>query len=222
MKRKILSLFLCSVMLASGICGCESKNESVNDNSVNTEATVMPNEVKTKVKEAAFMESVPIPENGWTDEALLDTVRINGEKVEFPFCLNDLGNGFVPIKDEWQYIKNGEGYSNISYFQNNICLIITSGTTDLNNISSDKIRTFSINTDSDADIIKGNYPISINGVTIGSDYDEIIEKLGFEPSESGKPNENGVFSLMGKSESYGIIIRGKDLKVTNLSIGCIK
>ena len=120
MKRRIFGLFLCSVMLVGSVCGCESKNESVNDNSVSTEAAVIPDDVKAKVKEAAFMESVPIPENGWTDETLLDTVRINGEKVEFPFCLNDLGDGFMPIKDEWQYIKNGEGYSNINYFQNNI------------------------------------------------------------------------------------------------------
>ena len=27
MKRKILNLFLCSVMLAGGICGCESKSD---------------------------------------------------------------------------------------------------------------------------------------------------------------------------------------------------
>ena len=92
MKRKILSLFLCSMMLSSVVYGCESKENNINDKSVSTEAAVMPDEVKDKVRKSAFMESVPIPENGWTDETLLDTIRINGEKVEFPFCLNDLGD----------------------------------------------------------------------------------------------------------------------------------
>ncbi|MBR5513569.1 MAG: hypothetical protein IKV85_06245 [Ruminococcus sp.] len=219
MKRKILSLFLCSVMLTGSVCGCESKNESINDNSVNTEATVMPNEVKAKVKEAAFMESVSIPENGWTDETLLDTVRINGEKVEFPFCLNDLGNGFVPIKDEWQYIKDGEGKSNVEYYQNNFCMITTYNTSDLNNIANDEIRKFQIWIDDD-DIIKGDYPICINGVTIGSDYDEIHEKLGFEPSETGNPDSNtkGIFTVRGYTDNYRVMIQGANLKVKHISI----
>lgn len=221
MKRKILNLFLCSMMLSSVIYGCESKENNINDKSVSTEAAVMPDEVKAKVRKAAFMESVPIPENGWTDETLLDTIRINGEKVEFPFCLNDLGDGFVPIKDERQYIKNGEGRSTVEYYQNNICLIITSSTTDLNNISNDKLRQFSIEAENNADIVKGDFPISVNGVTIGSDYDEIYEKLGFEPLETGNPNSNdkGIFSLMGTSENYGIIIQGVNMKVERISIG---
>lgn len=219
MKRKILSLFLCSVMLAGAACGCESKNDRINDETVTTEETVMPEEVREKVKEAAFMESVAIPEKGWTDETLLDTVRINGEKVEFPFCLNDLGDGFVPINDERQNIKNGEGLSNVEYYQNKICYIKTYNTLDLNNIAYDNIRQFSVKANN-IDVTKGNYPISVNGVTIGSDYGEIYEKLGFEPSETGNPdsNDQGIFSLVGYSDNYSIVIQGENMKVQRISI----
>ena len=91
----------------------------------------------------------------------------------------------------------------------------------LNNISNDKLRQFSIEAEDNADIVKGDFPISVNGVTIGSDYDEIYEKLGFEPLETGNPNSNdkGIFSLMGTSENYGIIIQGVNMKVERISIG---
>ncbi len=46
-------------------------------------------------------------------------------------------------------------------------------------------------------------------------------KLGFEPLETGKPapNDKGIFSLMGTSENYGIIIQGVNMKVERISIG---
>ena len=49
----------------------------------------------------------------------------------------------------------------------------------------------------------------------------IYEKLGFEPLETGNPNSNdkGIFSLMGTSENYGIIIQGVNMKVERISIG---
>ena len=219
MKRKIFSLFLCSMMLSSVVYGCESKENNINDKSVSTEAAVMPDEVKAKVRKAAFMESVPIPENGWTDETLLDTIRINGEKVEFPFCLNDLGDGFVPIKDKWQYIKDGEGKSNVEYYQNNFCMITTYNTSDLSNIANDEIKKFQIWIDDD-NIVKGDYPISINGVTIGSDYDEIYEKLGFEATGAGIPDSStkGVFTVVGYTDNYRVLFQGANLKVKHINI----
>jgi len=207
-------------MLSGVVYGCENKDNNSNGESVSTESAVIPEEVKAKVKEAAFMESVPIPENGWTDEALLDTVRINGEKMKFPFTLNDLGDAFAPVNDDFQnIIKDGMGASRIAYYQKNIGSIYTYNTSDLNNISNDEIKHFIIEVDDD-EPIKGDFPLSINGVTIGSDYDEICEKLGFEATDIGSPytNSQGIFSLTGRAENYYVSIRGKNMKVKYLGI----
>ena len=125
----------------------------------------------------------------------------------------------MPIKDEWQYIKDGEGKSNVEYYQNNICMITTYSTSDLSDIANDEIRKFEIWIDED-DIIKGDYPICINGVTIGSDYDEIHEKLGFEPSETGNPDSNtkGIFTVRGYTDNYRVLFQGANLKVKHISI----
>jgi hypothetical protein len=98
-------------------------------------------------------------------------------------------------------------------------MITTYNTSDLNNIANDEIRKFQIWIDDD-DIVKGDYPISINGVTIGSDYDEIYEKLGFEASGAGFPdkNEKGVFTVVGYTDNYRVLFQGANLKVKHISI----
>lgn len=222
MKKRFIAALLVSVATVACMnVGCEKKTVSDNDSAVITETASIPDEVKEKLAAAANMESVPVPDNGWTDEALLDTVRINGEKVEFPFTLNDLGDAFAPIKDDFQNLNaKGIGMSNFEYYHKKAGLIYTYSTSDLNNISNDAIQQFTIKIEND-EAIKGNLPLSINGITIGSDYDEINEKLGFIASEDNVPNSynDGKFSLQGRAENFLISISGKHKKVDRLSIG---
>lgn len=72
------------------------------------------------------MESLPIPEDGWTYETILDKVRINVEKVDFPFTLNDLGDGFVPVDDKgiFTVFASTENYSFIFQGKNKIVTTI--------------------------------------------------------------------------------------------------
>lgn len=224
MKKRSIAAILASVAIAAYVnVGCEKKTVSDKNSNAITETVDIPDEVKEKIAAAANMESVPIPENGWTDEALLDTVRINGEKMNFPFTLNDLGDAFTTVNDDYLRIRDGTGASSFAYYQQKIGYIHTYSTSDLDNIANDEIRQFIIKVD-DGEPIKGDYPISINGVTIGSDYDEVIEKLGFEPTEIGSPDSNsyGVFSISGRAEDYYVSIRGGNLKVKYLDIAYSK
>ena len=128
MKRKILSLFLCSMMLSSVVYGCESKENNINDKSVSTEAAVMPDEVKAKVRKAAFMESVPIPENmtlfpvmqDWTksmdcspampSKKVSESARIEMEKfLDKKVFLTT----YVKVKEDWRnsaFLLKEHGY----------------------------------------------------------------------------------------------------------------
>ena len=76
MKRKILSLFLCSVMLAVAACGCGVDNNSEPDSTA---------------------DSVGATENlseGFDWEKVKQDITFEGKKIDFPFCVNDLGKGY--------------------------------------------------------------------------------------------------------------------------------
>ena len=76
MKRKILSLFLCSVMLAGAACGCGV------DNNLEPDSTA---------------DSVGTTENlseGFDWEKVKQDITFDGRKIDFPFCVNDLGKGY--------------------------------------------------------------------------------------------------------------------------------
>ena len=84
MKRKILSMFLCSVMLASGVCGC-GKDESTVDNSLSSSTD----------GETNISSSVDTGIPDW-----LNHMTFHEVPVSFPCKFNDfsedftLGNGF--------------------------------------------------------------------------------------------------------------------------------
>ena len=78
MKRKILSLFLCSVMLIGSVCGCESKNNLSNSPVI-----------------------TDISAEEWTTEKLCEAVLINGKNIS-PICtLREFGDEFeIDTNDE--------------------------------------------------------------------------------------------------------------------------
>ena len=76
MKRKILSVFLCTVMLAGAACGCGVDNNSEPDSTA---------------------DSVGTTENlseGFDWEKVKQDITFEGKKIDFPFCVNDLGKGY--------------------------------------------------------------------------------------------------------------------------------
>lgn len=230
MKNKTIATILALTTAISCACaGCDKDSVMEQSNvTSDSDVVVIPDSVKAKLKSAVEAKPVPIPENGWTDEALLDTVRINGEKINFPFCLNDLGEAFTVKKSELQQIKDGKGSTEFEYYDKNIGIIFTVSTSDLNNIANDEIQKIDIHvedyysfkdTDVDYSTIKGEFPISVNGVTIGSNFDEIYEKLGFVDEDAvHDSDENGSFLLSGRTENYDIVFQGKNMIVKRISI----
>ena len=61
----------------------------------------------------------------------------------------------------------------------------------------------------------------MNGVTIGTKYDDMKARLGFTADESsGDPNTSGKsFTVTGLTDSYYIRIIGKDAEINHITIG---
>lgn len=69
-----------------------------------TQITYNQNSVRQKLRSVSEQEPAAVPENGWTDETLLDVIYINGEKLTVPFTLNNLGEGFDFLKDDKNFL----------------------------------------------------------------------------------------------------------------------
>ncbi|MDE6520767.1 MAG: hypothetical protein K2K91_10000 [Ruminococcus sp.] len=143
-----------------------------------------------------------------------------------------MGEAFTVKKSELQRIKDGEGSTEFVYYDKNIGIIFTVSTSDLNNIANDEIQKIDIHvedyysfkdTNIDYSTMKGEFPISANGVTIGSNFDEIYEKLGFVDEDAVNDSDGkGIFLLVGRAENYDIVFQGENMIVKRISISYSK
>ncbi len=93
MKRKILCLFLYSVMLACVISGCGTDKYTANTSP--SSSTVSETEYKT-------MEP---PAEVWTEQHFFDIAYICGKKVSLPVTLDSLGIDFEFDKKAFKLMK---------------------------------------------------------------------------------------------------------------------
>ena len=94
MKKRI-SMVLIMLMLTLTMVGCgdKAKEEST------TKATEESSNVSTEKQDETESVSGESAESEFDFSQVFDNIEINGRKVPFPFCLNDLGEGY-----EFKYI----------------------------------------------------------------------------------------------------------------------
>ena len=173
MKRKILSVFLCSVMLAGVVSGCGT-DTATTDTSPSSSTVEETTEAATaQVTETEYKTMEP-PEDGWTIEELMSVTYICGKQLTYPLTVDDLPNEIELDMENAGYARYCIAPMNINseYFGN--CAIEL----DENNDSTGLIE--SIIVDEFKSSITDN--IMINGITIGSTEKELYDSLG-------KPNE---------------------------------
>ena len=197
MKRKILSLFLCSVMLIGSVCGCESKNNLSNSPVI-----------------------TDISAEEWTTEKLCEAVLINGKNIS-PICtLHDFGDEFeIDTNDELglvyrednqsanaRILFNGKRVGGFSVMQCN---------------GEDKVFDSPLNSiifDIESDE-KIEYPVSVNGVTIGSSSETMLKNLYFmEKSDYSWDDEEKTYTLDFKTEEFTIKVICRDDCVNHILI----
>ncbi|MCH5206102.1 MAG: hypothetical protein J1F09_04055 [Oscillospiraceae bacterium] len=156
--KKLLSLILCGAMLLT-LTACDSKGNS-SDNSI-----VQP------------FDPVPVPEGGWTMEALAKTICFNGTPIQIPLTVESLGK-------EYQ-LKYDSKVAFINQKKDKVALIVFDKDTAE---TKDELKPISaIGVHNVSDELKYNNALSVNGIRLGSTRDEARRAFGEPPyDESGR------------------------------------
>ena len=190
MKRKILSLFLCSVVLMGTVSGCGTDKSTTN-----TSSTVSETEYKT----------IKPPKEGWTIESLVNTMTFFGKELSFPITLEQLGDDFSI--DTTSAVVDTEVNSIITQLKYNdefVCMISYSGHTSIDEIDRNtSIDFLSLNKNEKF----GDY-FSVNSVSFGTKSDEIVNLLG-SPTDGADKADGQDISWEYKIDSeknYGLFV----------------
>ena len=175
MKRRILSVFLCSVMLAGVVSGCGT-DTATTDTSLSS-STV--EEATAQVTEAEY-ETMEPPEEGWTIEELMSVTYVCGEQLTYPLTMNSFGNK-VEIFEDTLKVQNNHGILHVMAelcSDNEFMGAAFFNKNSVDDISGDTpINTIHFSTHSDF-FEKSGSPIILNGVSFGDTKEELIDALG--------------------------------------------
>ena len=179
MKRKILSVFLCSVMVSGVVSGCGT-DTATTDTSLSSSTVEETTEAATaQVTETEYKTMEP-PEDGWTIEELMSVTYLCGKQLTYPLTMNSFGNK-VEIFEDTLKVHNAKDTPSVmaelcsenefvgAAFFNRDSVDDVSGDTPINTISFDTHSDF---------FEKNGSPIILNGVSFGDTKEELIDALG--------------------------------------------
>ena len=188
-----MKLYKTAVCIAAAVsvmlCGCgknSGENGSGNYKPDKKLLERMPAEKSEEFVPNDKKEIVPIPENGWTSETLNDVIYLKEQKTPIPFPVSELTDGLSA--DMKQYINFGdELYTNILY---NGEYAMDCHITDTSDEAEIVLLAEWIGDSSSS----GPF-LWINGVTVGSSYDEAVVRLGFDAQQSKYLYDGAVYML---------------------------
>ena len=210
MKRKIFSLFLCSMVLTGGLVSC-STDKSTADTSLSSSTVEETTEAATdQVAETEYKTMDP-PEEGWTIEELLSVTYLYGEQLSYPITLNSLPN---EVKEgDFETTRAGDIAVQL-YHGDDVIGFGTYNVDSVDVINSDtpfNVITFYYNSKDDT-----KNKLMINGKKIGSDYGNMSDCLG-ELAEDTDNNDNTIFYKT-KDDIFRINAVNRENVFTTLSL----
>lgn len=162
--KKVIS---CCCFLMICITGCG-----------NAEKQKIPDKIKEKLISSAESVTVDFSEQDVSPEKVWDTILINGEHVTLPFCINDIGEGFeITDVDQNKNVLIGK----LKYYGKNVAVF--GGKSSKDEVKDNPLASIYFVGNDLEEIGKNIWPISINGVTIGSYVDDVRKKLPFFQEE---------------------------------------
>ena len=170
--KKTLTALTLSALLILPLSGCfEDPDPALSPDSV--------------TKLTAVLEEKPaaIPEKGWDEESIAKVIKYGGKTVSFPCTLDDLGGLFDYAEDgRFTVSDDGEVFGDLVYDTCNVGTAKLLNAPDKANYRKGtvKLLMFTAGKYGDGKFWPSVYPISVNGVTIGSSAKDIEEKLGFQ------------------------------------------
>jgi hypothetical protein len=171
---------------------CNTKTiETISETSIQTEAQTEP---------AIEYKTIEPPEDGWTLELLNEVTYINGQDIDLPFCLNDLGEDFT--FEEAIAPNNGVHVGMIHYKGKQAFVAVSSKAGDEFD-RNDKIDEFILGLYDNLSTFDLSNFLIINGVSLSSSMNDIYIKLGIDDYHSVKSQEEDP-NYYGKSLYYYI------------------
>ena len=187
MKKKKFLLLLTTALVIAGLVGCKAND--IEDQSAQV------NEENTAVTENIEIKTIEPPENGWTSEQLNNFIYINGVNYSYPIKLSDLGKNFS-ADDNMILYKNKSSFGG--------------------SVTDDDIYTslmFSISGNQSE--IPDNMLININGVTLGTELQDLFLQLGKAEPET----QDGLTRVIYNVENLTMIcIFDEEAKINIISI----
>ena len=172
MKRKILSVFLCSLMLAGTVSGCDA-DESTTDTSPSLSTVEETTEVSTvQITETEYITMEP-PEGGWTIEELMSVTYLCGKQLTYPLTIEYLGEDFSLDEANKTELKLSIGYP-LLYKDKKIGLVGFEKNSE-NSSDYDNITTIMFNTNVSSSALDC---IVVNGISLGSINTDVKSMIG--------------------------------------------
>ena len=210
MKRKILCLFICSLMLTGSVCGCESKNDKPSSSS----------EVVSTVDESSEISENKADENfeynGTFNEEvfrhIIQDINLKGVKVSMPCTLADFENG-VTIKDPFLFKEDSMVTYSLSYNDTHLAEILYYSDRELTDAELLEIE-FSCISISPGLFDRDKF--SVGSIKLDSDYTLLEDVLG-NPTKAEFDGSDGYYKYSLSEKEY-LIFYIRDKKINSITI----
>ena len=184
-------------MLMGSVCGCESKNNFSNSPVI-----------------------TDISAEEWTTEKLCEAVLINGKNIS-PICtLREFGDEFeIDTNDELGLVyreDNKSANARILFNGKRVGYFSVMQCEGEDKVFDSPLNSIIFDLESDEKI---EYPVSVNGVTIGSSSETMLKNLYFmEKSDYSWDDEKKTYTLDFKTEEFTIKVICRDDCVNHILI----
>ena len=199
MKRKILSVFLCSIIMSGAICSC-GHDEIVTQTGGNVITDISAEE--------------------WTTEKLCEAVLINGKNIS-PICtLREFGDEFeIDTNDELGLVyreDNKSATSSLAYNGYDVGSFGVMQCEGEDKVFDSPLSAIIFSKDTDEEL---KCPVSVNGVTVGSSSETMLKNLYFmNKSDYSWDDEKKTYTLDFKTEEFTIKVICRDDCVNHILI----
>jgi hypothetical protein len=192
-----------AAILAVSLSACESPElfkvnaEDLIDEDIVVTSQIDENiqtETEATIESPIEYKTIDPPEDGWTLELLNEVTYINGKDIDFPFCLNDLGEDFT--FGDVSYDEFNQKSSQFVYYKNKKAFFCTSPDDDGNFDRNDELNEIILlQADNESELDFSKF-IIINGYNMSFDEENTIFHLGVSYESY---TENQILYQLGES-----------------------
>ncbi len=212
MKRKILCLFICSLMLTGSVCGCNSKNDKPSSSSEVVSTVDESSEITENKADESFEYNGTFNEEVF--KHIIQNINLKGVKVSMPCTLADFEDG-VTIKDPFLFKEDSMVTYSLSYNNTHLAEILYYSDRELTDAELLEIE-FSCISISPGLFDRDKF--SVGSIKLDSDYTLLEDVLG-NPTKVKFDGTDGYYKYsLSEKDSLLFFIRDKKINSINIDI----